>query len=109
MMFPKHTPFRNKRLTNWAHGKPCQVQSPYCTGRNTVPAHSNCSDDGKGKSQKADDSMIAIACDACHDFLDFKGKNWRAHDKDEIRWYHDRGIKRTLRMMLADGILQVSK
>lgn len=103
-MFPKRTPYRNRRLLDWMHGKPCQVQGPYCTNTNTVPAHSNSADYGKGMGQKADDCSAAICCEACHDWLDGR-KYANEGPHEDRRFYHDRAIIRTIRMALDAGVL----
>ena len=106
-MFQKRGEYRNAKILKFCHDSGgCTIESPYCDGGSTVPAHSNASDDGKGKGIKADDIFVAKACNSCHDFVDRRGKNWKAHYDTEIQWYHDRGIKRTIRQLLDAGILK---
>lgn len=100
----KRKEYRNQKLIKWMHGKPCQVSSPFCeglNGANTVPAHSNSADYGKGKGQKADDIACAISCQKCHWFLDLSEAS-----RDVKRFYHDRAIIRTIRLALDEGILK---
>jgi len=121
---PKRKPYRNKKLLAACHDPDltCQVQLPGCQGPGapTMPAHSNCSDDGKGGSQKADDLYVAISCQHCHDILDGRKGGYRriGHIRtnapygvdtvterlsgSELQWYHDRAIKRSLRILLVD-------
>lgn len=101
----KRKEYRNPKLLKWMHGNTCQVASPYCDNKNTVPAHSNSSAFGKGKGQKADDCACAIACQSCHDWID--GRNGRAHEgNDEREWYLNRAIIRTIRLALVEGIIK---
>lgn len=108
----KRKEYRNKKLIAWMHGKPCQVNSPVCDGKNTVPAHSNSGEYGKGISQKADDCACAIACQKCHDWLDGRilrggGPIGGGEMEFELkRFYHDRAIIRTIRLALDEGILK---
>ena len=109
----KRKEYRNKKILEACHdmGDGCTVQLPGCCGpmAPTVAAHSNLMDDGKGKSIKADDIFVAQACQFCHDVLD--GRHKIEHKlidftRDLLIFYHDRGIKRTIRRMLDKGILK---
>lgn len=108
----KRKEYRNPKLLKWMRGKLCQVGSPICDGLNTVPAHSNSGDYGKGTSQKADDCACAIACQKCHDWLDGRGFISNASFTDNLRvegekrFYHDRAIIRTIRLALDEGIIR---
>ena len=115
-MIEKRKEYRNKRILKECHNQDnlCTVQLPGCQGRPTVPAHSNASDDGKGGSQKADDIFVAIACQHCHDVVDGRKRCFGSSDNllngfmtiQERQWYHDRGIKRTIRIMLDRGVIK---
>jgi hypothetical protein len=51
----------------------CQFRLPGCLGyspEGCEPAHSNHSEHGKGKSQKADDDQHTAACHNCHVYYD---------------------------------------
>lgn len=106
----KRTPYRNKKILAAAKGEPCLVNLPGCTGggEDTVPAHSNQGDDGKGAAQKSDDIFIAFACQYCHDVLDRRRKPHVDHyvHSNDYRFYHDRGIKRTIRRLLDLGVIK---
>lgn len=102
----KRKEYRNAKLLKWMHGKPCQVQSPYCTNKNTVPSHSNSGDYGKGISQKSDDCACAIACEDCHNWIDGRTHITSKSDPEVKRFYHDRAIIRTIRLALDEGILK---
>jgi hypothetical protein len=118
---PKRVPYRNQKILDAARDEPCLVNLPGCTGggADTQPAHSNSSGDGKGKGQKADDIFVAFACHHCHSLLDGRKMlskagdiTIRAHGFNEgisladIQWYHDRGIKRTIRRLLDKGVIR---
>lgn len=103
----KRKALRSKKILRACHQMQggCTVQLPGCLGPHapTVPAHSNQSDDGKGKGQKADDIFVAQACQNCHDVLDMRTE---IIPEDARQWYHDRGIKRTIRRLIDEGILK---
>lgn len=117
---PKRKSYRNKKILAAARGEACLVNLPSCTGggEDTVAAHSMQADDGKGTSIKADDCFVAFACQHCHDILDARkhlvkwdgtedsGRYGQNMPKAEIEWYHDRGIKRTIRRLLELEIIE---
>jgi hypothetical protein len=117
-MNQKRKPYRNKKILAAARGEACLVNLPGCTGggSDTVAAHSNQYDDGKGGSQKADDCQVAYACLHCHDTLDGRkplsmigsslGDLSTLEKRTQINYYHDRGIKRTIRRLLDLGVLK---
>lgn len=112
----KRQPYRNKKILKECHNQDnvCTIQLPGCQGSPTVPAHSNLADDGKGQGQKADDCFVAIACQHCHDVVDGRKPQMVGNGsfgleymlQSEIEWYHNRGIKRTIRIMLDRGVLK---
>ena len=113
MQQPKRKQYRNIKILHAAELEPCLVNLPGCTGggSDTSAAHSNQADDGKGGSQKADDLFVAFACLHCHDILDGrKPPPWVAVEcgtpQSEILWYHDRGIKRTIRRLIDKGVIK---
>ena len=113
MQQPKRTPYRNIKILRAAELEACLVNLPGCTGggADTACAHSNQMDDGKGGSQKADDCTVAFACQHCHDILDGrKPPPWVSVQcgtpQSELIWYHDRGIKRTIRRLIDLGVLR---
>lgn len=111
----KRKPYRNKKMLDACREENgmCLVNLPGCQGYGpTSPAHSNKAEDGKGRGQKADDCFVAKSCQHCHDAIDGR-KKIKAFDQDtfympqvEIDWYHDRGIKRTIRYFLDEGIIK---
>ena len=113
---PKRKAYRNKKILKAARGEVCLVNLPGCTGGgdDTVAAHSMQSDDGKGGAQKADDCFVVFSCQHCHDVLDGRKKLkadqlWTEANTDPetlLKWYHDRGIKRTIRRLLDLGVLK---
>lgn len=105
----KRKPYRNKKILEAAKGEECLIQSPYCNydPNTVVAAHSNECDDGKGAGQKADDCFIAFACSSCHDYVDGRAPKYEGESDFEIRlFYHNRGIKRTIRRLLDMGVLK---
>ena len=109
---PKRKPYRNKKILAACRDEPCLVNLPGCTrgGADSVAAHLNLSEYGKGKGQKADDCFVAIACSSCHDILDGrKPPPWSdvycGTVESEILWYHTRGVLRTIRRMIDKGVI----
>ena len=84
-----------------ANGQPCTVRHPtYCIGRHdTVAAHANWLDCGKGVGLRVDDYAIAFACSGCHAWLD---KTREADRRD----YWLRGHLETLRILFEDGVIK---
>lgn len=113
---PKRKAYRNKKILAAARGEACLVNLPGCTrgGADTQFAHSNSSDDGKGRGIKADDCAGSFACDHCHSVLDGR-KPMMVGDgsygleympASEIEWYHNRGIRRTIRRLFELEVIK---
>lgn len=108
---PKRKEYRNKKILKACHDPHlvCQVQLPGCHAIPTEPAHSNCYDDGKAGSQKADDIFVAISCRHCHDALDGR-KRIKSElvdfNRDLLTHYHDRAIKRSIRIFIDKGVIK---
>lgn len=102
-------------LTRWLDavhcGDNCQgmMQLPeICTGggADTVFAHSNYQEDGKGMGRKSDDLFGAYMCRACHDEYDnrtVQRPDWM--DLDEMRDRFHRAMKRTWSRLVESGVL----
>lgn len=119
-MFDKNPSYRNQKIIRECHNldNVCQVGLPGCLVSPTVPAHSNKSEDGKGTGIKAHDIFVAISCNHCHDILDGRIKppqilildsGQMKHipmPKFDIEWFHDRAIKRTIKIMLDRGVIK---
>ena len=85
--------YRDPDLLKLAQGEQCLFRiSPRCQGdygETTVAAHSNEIIHGKGRGIKANDSMSAWACHACHTMLD-QGNEFTKRQKAKIfdeAWY----------------------
>lgn len=108
----KRKPYRNPKMLEACREEngQCLVNIPGCKGWGpTAAAHSNRAEDGKGGRQKADDCFVAKACQYCHDVLDGRRKivdnsNRYSSQLIDIDWYHDRGIKRTIRYFIDKGV-----
>ena len=71
----KTIPYRDKKLLDFARGKPCLLTAVNgCLGgyntSTTVACHSNQSKHGKGLGRKADDCYTVWGCVNCHSWLD---------------------------------------
>jgi hypothetical protein len=95
-------------LRDLAKDKPCLVRTPVCNGRTdtTVWAHSNQQRHGKGIGKKAHDCFGALACSACHDFLDNKIPNIPHEQKVE---YFEAGRDRTELYLWREGLICVKR
>lgn len=104
----KRTRFRSRKILDAAKGEECLINSPVCNydSSTVVACHSNESDDGKGTGQKADDCFVAFGCSACHTWLDKMDSEYGV-SHDEVVWYMNRGIKRTIRRLIDKGVLIV--
>ena len=95
--------YRNRKLLDLARNQAC-VNCGAEDGT-VVPAHSNLGEHGKGKSLKADDSMVMWLCHTCHSELD-QGKRM---SRDERREFTYKMILRTYARMWEQGLIQVAK
>jgi len=103
----KRKPYRNKKITKSARGETCTLRLPGCDGggETTVWAHSNYSEDGKGKGVKADDIFGCYACDNCHGILDGRKVSFMTISGDELRDQFHRAMKVSIRRLLDKGII----
>ena len=97
----------SSKLTEAARGQECSVQLfPYCNfdSATTVFAHANSED--KGMAIKSPDWWGADACSVCHDILD--GRKRVDIPQEEIQQCFIRGIYRTLKRRMEQGLIQVA-
>lgn len=98
---------KQSKLTKAARGQECTIQLyPYCNGNTetTVLAHAPSED--KGMSRKSPDWWGADCCSACHDIID--GRRTVADvSKDEIYTAHIRGVYRTIKRRIEQGLIKV--
>lgn len=83
----KHARYENRKLLDIAHGAPCFLNFPGCTGGESpdapsVPYHSNWQSDGRGYHYKSNDHAAIPGCPSCHDVLD-KGIHLTREQKEE--------------------------
>lgn len=106
MDFQKRRPYRNPKILKAAQDEPCTLLLDGCTGggADTVAAHSNYGEDGKGGAQKADDCFVAFTCHHCHGVLDGQIKSH--YSRAELRDYFHMAMKRTWRRLLDKGVLR---
>lgn len=101
--------YRNARLLALAKGAPCLAAIPgICNGNpeTVVAAHSNWQEHGKGVGHKVADCYICFACEACHSAIDHRTQRL---EKDDRRYYWQRGFERTLLYLFETGKLKVTK
>lgn len=93
--------YRSRRLLDLARGQACVM----CGNQDgtVVAAHSNLLEHGKGKSIKADDSMHAWLCYACHSEYD-QGNRMT---KDQKRDFILTAICKTHLLMFRNGYLVI--
>lgn len=107
MILLKNKPIRLQKLRDSAKGVPCTIESPVCNHRpeTSVLAHRRSHDSNAGTGLKPDDTAAAIACSDCHDWLDGRSSLYSCSRKEkEFFWF--RGILRTFRYWVAEGILK---
>ena len=95
------------KITKHAKGQDCQIQLyPYCNQNpeTTVFCHAPCED--KGMGIKSPDWWGAFGCSSCHDVIDGR-KKVNDISKLEIDQAHTRGIYRTLKILIDDGIITI--
>lgn len=97
-MIPKSKPYRNRKWLAAVGQIECCV---LCNRYGIQVAHRN---EGKGMSQKTDDSLTAALCLQCHDEID----NARHLSRDERRARMDQAIVLTLQALTRLGLVGVS-
>lgn len=97
--FVKHEPYRNRKILDAANGQHCQMCG--IKDGTVVAAHSNASEHGKGKGEKAEDCYIMFACNKCHHWYDFAPEP--AAEKQKA---FERAMYKTWRLLLELGILK---
>jgi len=100
--------FRSPALLKLARGAPCLLQIPgICRGNveTVVACHGNWAEHGKGVGLKAHDCFIAFGCEDCHAAID----NRRQYlEKDDRRYYWQRGFERTILWLFENSKLKVT-
>ena len=94
------------KLTKAARGKECTVQiHPYCNmnPETTVLAHAPCED--KGMARKSPDWWGADSCSTCHDIID--GRKKVDVSNEEIKDCHIRGVYRTIKRRIEQGLIKI--
>jgi hypothetical protein len=96
LMFPKSTPYRNKRHLMNVASLSCQV-----CGKDgaTQAAHSNWGKHGKSFGRKADDQYTAAMCQFCHSELD-QGHMLKKEQRQEM-W--GEAFRRTVKALVDSG------
>jgi len=99
--------FRSPALLKLARGAPCLLQIPgICRGNaeTVVACHGNWAEHGKGVGLKSHDCFIAFGCQECHSAIDGRNKL----EKDDRRYYWQRGFERTILYLFENGKLKVT-
>jgi hypothetical protein len=94
------------KLTEAARGQECTIQlHPYCNfnPETTVFAHAPSED--KGMARKSPDWWGADSCSTCHNIVD--GRHKVDISNEEIRSAHQRGIYRTIKRRIEQGLIKV--
>lgn len=92
--------FRSKKLLKSVKDFECQHCGKY---GQTVPAHANWQEYGKGTGLKAHDCFVAALCTACHNYVD--GRIGRATN-EEKRAIWEQAWKRTVYLWFERGIVK---
>ena len=94
------------KLRKAARGQECTIQlHPYCNGNTetTVLAHAPSED--KGWAIKSADWWGADSCSDCHDIVD--GRRKVDIDRNEIYQCHIRGVHRTIKRRIEQGLIKI--
>ena len=107
MMIQKSKPIRLQKLRDSARGAPCTINSPICNSNpeTSVLAHYRSHGTNAGMGIKPDDTAAAIACSACHDWLDGRSSLYSSNKKDKD-YFWMRGILKTFRYWVDEGVLK---
>lgn len=97
----KENAYRSRKFLDLAKGQACVM----CRSDDgtVVSAHSNLLEHGKGRGQKAEDSMCAWLCYACHTDYDQGNKMSREEKRDFILT----AICRTYMEIMKKGFLYI--
>ncbi len=90
-----------------ARNKQCTLQIfPYCNNNTetTVLCHLNSSH--KGMALKSPDYFAVYGCSACHDVIDGRAKTDLS--KEEILKCQMRGLERTWKIMIDEGLVTIN-
>lgn len=94
------------KFTKSARGKDCQIRLyPYCNENPDTTVFCHAPSDDKGMGIKSPDWWGAYGCSTCHDIVDFKKRV--DIDNDEIFERHINGVFRTLKIMIAEGVIKL--
>lgn len=98
------------KITAAARGQRCTIMLPGCLpGTETVVfCHSNESVHGKGVGKKSDDIFGAFGCQHCHDVYDRKKRPPPGTPYPEVKEYFHNGNGRTVRILIAMGLVKCS-
>jgi transcription elongation factor Elf1 len=92
--------FRSKKLLASVKDFDCQVCGKY---GQTVPAHANWQEYGKGMGLKAHDMYVAAVCTHCHDMIDGRIGKLTEDEKREL-WH--RAWVRTVYLWFEHGVIK---
>lgn len=95
--------FRSPKLLKLVRDMNCMACGKYTNGQ-TVPAHANWHQYGKGVGLKAHDCFVAAVCSACHDRIDGR-TGWLTADEQYELW-HAAWLK-TLAFLFIEGWVKV--
>lgn len=111
-MFQKHKPIRIQKIRDSARGQECTINSPWCNYNPETVVFAHYGEPGeKGTALKPDDTSGAYSCSRCHDWLDGRAYQGNSHqerveDEDRKEWYWFRGMRRTWRLLIENGVLK---
>lgn len=100
--------YRNKRLTDLAHGLTCHAKFPHeCNGYlGCVPAHSNWQIWGRGAGHKTPDWAFAAVCPNAHSMLDPKINPEFDREQRQTEWV--RAFVSTQNEIWQKGLVKVA-
>ena len=94
------------KLTKAARGQECTINLyPYCDGGTDTVVFCHAPSEDKGMGIKSPDWWGAYGCANCHDIVD--GRVTVEIDKHEVKECLFRGIYRTLKIRIEQGVISV--
>lgn len=102
------TRINSPKLLNSAKGQDCTICIPgICNGNPETVVAAHVPFETKGMGIKSDDIFIAYGCSDCHAVVDYQDSRWQQFSKAGLYAMHIRGMMRTWKIMIENGLIKV--